>query len=66
MSYGNSIYRHVYDLPIPAELLGRISREPGCRPDAVVKPAPCEPQMETQLVVDRLLRECFTYKPPGA
>jgi hypothetical protein len=61
MSYGASIVCHVYNPPITAEVCG-ISREQGWRPGTIVKSAPSHLEIETQLVVDRLLRECFTRK----
>jgi hypothetical protein len=63
MSYGASIYGHVYNPPIAAEFLCRISREQGWRPGTIVNFAPSELEIETQQVIDRLLRECFTSKP---
>jgi hypothetical protein len=62
MSYGASIDSHVYNPSITAEALCGISRE---RPGTIVKSAPSQLEVETQLVVDRLLRECFTRKSPG-
>lgn len=62
MPYGASIDSHVYNPPITAEVLCGISRERGWRRSTIVKSAPTE--IETQLVVDRLLRECFTRKSP--
>jgi hypothetical protein len=64
MSYGASIYNHVYNSPITAEVLCGISREQGWRPSTMVKSAPSQLEIETQLVADRLLRECFTRKSP--
>jgi hypothetical protein len=61
MSYGASIYSHVYNPTITAEVLCGISRGQG-RPGIIVKSAPSQLEIETQLVVDRLLRECFTRK----
>jgi hypothetical protein len=55
MSYGVSIDSHVYDPPITAEVLRGISPR-----GTIVKSAPSQLEIETQLVVDRLLRECFT------
>ena len=64
MSYGASIYSHVYNPPIAAEGLCEISREQGWRPSTIVKSAPSQLEIETQLVMDQLLRECFTRKSP--
>jgi len=64
MSYCASIYRHVYNPSITAEVLCGISCEQGWRPGTIVKFAPSPLEIETQLVVDRLLRECFTRKLP--
>jgi hypothetical protein len=64
MSYDASIYRHVYNPPITPEVLCRISREPGSRPGTIVNSALSQLEIETQLVADRLLRECFTRKSP--
>jgi hypothetical protein len=49
MSYVASTYRHVRTMPITAEGLGTI-----------VESAPSRLEIDTELVVDRLLRECFT------
>jgi hypothetical protein len=65
MSYGASIYSHVYNPPITAEVLCGISREQGWRPGTIAKSAPSQLDIETQLVVDRLLRECFIRKSCG-
>ena len=64
MSNGTSIDSHVYYPPIVAEVLCGISREQGWRLGTIVKSAPSQLEIETQLVVDRLLRECFTRKSP--
>jgi len=64
MSYGASIYSHVYNPPIKAEAHFGISRGQGWRPGTIVKSAPSQLEIETQLVVDRLMRECFTRKSP--
>jgi hypothetical protein len=53
MSYVASTYRHVRTMPITAEGLGTI-----------VESAPSRLEIDTELVVDRLLRECFTQKSP--
>jgi hypothetical protein len=66
MSYGASIYSHVYSPPITAEVLSGISREHRWRPGTIVNSAPSELEIETRLVMDRLLRECLTRKSPGA
>src|SRR6476469_718736 len=62
MSYGASIYSHVYKPPIRAKGLCGISRGQGWRPGTLVKSAPSQLEIETQLVVDRLFRECFKRK----
>src|SRR5258707_11935455 len=62
MSYGASIHSHVYNPPITAEVLCKISRGQGWRPGTIVNSAPSQLEIETQLVMDRLLRECFTSK----
>ena len=64
MSYGASIYSHVYYPPIAAEVLCGISSEQGLRPGTIVKSAPSQLEIETQLVVDRLLRESHTQIAP--
>jgi hypothetical protein len=64
MSYGASVYSHVHNPPITAEVPCVISREQGWPPGTIVKSAPSQLEIETQLVVDRLLRECFTRKSP--
>ena len=62
MSDDASINRHVYDLAVSTEVHCGISREQGSWPDAIVNPTPLQSEIETQLVIDRLLRECFTPK----
>jgi len=52
MSYVASTYRHVRTMPI-TEGLGTI-----------VESASSRLEIDTELVVDRLLRECFTQKSP--
>jgi hypothetical protein len=64
MSYGASIYSDVYNPPITTEVLCGISREQGWLPGTIVSSAPSQLEIETQLVMDRLLRECFTSKSP--
>ena len=64
MSYGASIVSHVYNPPITAEVLCGIFASKDGRPGTIVKSAPSQLEIETQLVVDRLLRECFTRKSP--
>jgi hypothetical protein len=64
MSYDASIYRRVYNPPITPEVLCGISREQGSRPGTAVNSALSQLEIETQLVADRLLRECFTHKSP--
>ena len=57
MSYGASIYSYVYNPPMTAEVLCGISREQGWRRGTIVKSAPSQLEIETQQVIDRLLRE---------
>jgi hypothetical protein len=64
MSYGASIHSHVYNPPITAKVLCGISREQGCRAGTIVNSAPSQLEIETRALMDRLLRECFTSKPP--
>ena len=64
MSYGASIYSHGYNPPIASEVLHGISREQGWLPDTIMNSAPVRREIETQLVMDRLLRECLTRKSP--
>jgi hypothetical protein len=63
MSYVASTYRHVRTMPITAEVLGEISCGQGWQPGTIVESAPSRLEIDTQLVVDRLLRECFTQIP---
>ena len=62
MSYGVSIYSHRYNPPIASEILHVISREQGRLPDTIMNSAPVRREIEAQLVMDRLLRECLTRK----
>ena len=62
MSYGVSIYSHHYNQPIASEILHVISREQRRRPDTIMNSAPVRREIEAQLVMDRLLRECLTGK----
>jgi hypothetical protein len=64
MSYVASTYRHVRTMPITAEGLREISCGQGWQPGTIVESAPSRLEIDTQLVVDRLLRECFTQKSP--
>jgi hypothetical protein len=64
MSFGASIYSHVYNPPITAEVLCGTTREQGWRRGTIVKSAASQLEIEAQLVVDRLLREYFTRKSP--
>jgi hypothetical protein len=64
MSYGASIHSHVYNPPTTTEVLCGISCEQAWRLGTIVKSAPSQLEIETQLVVDRLLRQCFTRKSP--
>jgi hypothetical protein len=64
MSYDASIYRHVYNPPITPEVLRGIAREQRWQPGTIVNSAQSQFEIETQHVIDRLLRECFTRKSP--
>lgn len=64
MSKGASTYSHVNKSPITAEIHDGVSLRQVRRPGTVAEAASFPPEIETQLVVDRLLRECFTRKPP--
>jgi hypothetical protein len=65
MSHDASTYRRVYNPPITAGVLCGVSREQRQRPGTIVNStAPSQFEIETQLVIDRLLRECFTRKSP--
>lgn len=64
MSCHASIRRHVPSPSITAEDPGGISRAQERRPGSVVTLAASEAEIKTQLVIDRLLRECFTLKSP--
>jgi hypothetical protein len=66
MSYGTSIHSYVYNLAITADVLSGISRGQGLRLGTTVNSAPSQLEIETQLVMDQLFRECFKSKsPPG-
>jgi hypothetical protein len=60
MFYVASIYRHVRTMPITAEGLGESSCGQGWQPGTIVESAQSRLEIDTKLVVDRLLRECFT------
>ena len=60
MSYGVSIYS--YNPPIASEVLHGISREQRRLSDTIMNFAPVRREIEAQLVMDRLLRECLTRK----
>jgi hypothetical protein len=62
MSYGVWIYSHRYNQPIASEILHVISREQRRPPDTIMNSAPVRREIEAQLVMDRLLRECLTRK----
>ena len=64
MSYGASIHSHGYNPPIASEVLHGISREQRWLPGTIVNSAPARREIETQLVMDRLLREYLTPKSP--
>ena len=59
MSYGASIHSHTYNPPITVEGLGGISREQRLLPGTIKNSAPSQREIEAQLVMDRLLRECL-------
>ena len=56
MSYGASIYGRDDKPPVRARVLFLASKDG----DTIVNSAPSLLEIETQLVIDRLLRECFT------
>jgi len=62
MFYFASICRHVRTMPMTAEGLGEISCGQGWQPGTIVESAQSRLEIDTKLVVDRLLRECFTQK----
>ena len=62
MSHSASI--HGRDLAVALEGLHGISREQGWAPRAIVSSAPSQRELDTQLVMDRLLRECLARKLP--
>ena len=64
MSYAASIYRHVRTMPITAESPGENSCGQGWQRGTIAKSAPSRHEIDTKLVVDRLLRECFTQESP--
>ena len=66
MSCHASIRRQVSSPSITARAPCGISREQVWRPGSIVTLAASETEIETQLVIDRLLRECFTLKSPRA
>jgi hypothetical protein len=69
MSYDASIHSHVYNPPITeitAEVRCGIAREQRWWPGTIVNSAPSQLEIETKLVMDRLLRECLTRKDPPA
>jgi hypothetical protein len=57
MSHGASICSYRYNPPPAPEVLHGIFGEQGRQPDTIINPAPSQREMETQLVMDRLLRE---------
>ena len=57
MSYAASIYSHGYNPPITSEVLNGISREQAWLLGTIVNSASSQREIETQLVMDRLLRE---------
>jgi hypothetical protein len=62
MPHAASICNNGYNHPITPEVLRGMSRQQRRLPPTIVNPAPSQRQTEAQLVMDRLLRECFTRK----
>jgi hypothetical protein len=61
MPHAASIRSNAYNHQITPEVLHGMSRRQGRLPPTIVNP-PSQRQTEAQLVMDRLLRECFTRK----
>ena len=57
MSYAAAIYSQGYNPLIESEALNQISREQAWRLGTIVNSASSQREIETQLVMDRLLRE---------
>jgi hypothetical protein len=57
MSYGVSIYSLGHNAPVASEVLREISREQTGLPGTIVNSARSRREGETQLIMDRLLRE---------
>ena len=66
MSHGASICRHFGNPPDATNVLRGFPREQGWRPGTIVTSVPSQLEIDTQVVVDRLLRECFTQKSPDS
>src|SRR4051812_49050985 len=66
MSYSTSIHSYVYNSPITADVLSGISSRQGLRLGTIVNSAPSQLEIETQLVMDQLFRECFKSNSPHA
>jgi hypothetical protein len=64
MSYDASIHSYGYESPMAADIPCGISREQGWRSGAIADSAPSRLESETQLAMDRLLREYLTRKSP--
>jgi len=64
MPHAASIYSNGYNRPITPEVIHGTSRQQRRLLRTIVNPAPSQRQTETQLVMDRLLRECLTRKSP--
>ena len=62
MSYAASIYSHGYNPPTASDVLHGISREQEWLPGTITNSASAQREIETQLVMDRLLRECLARK----
>ena len=62
MSHGASINSHSCN----SEILHGNSREHDWQPSVIINSAPSEREIETQLVMDRLLREYLRPKSPWA
>ena len=62
MSYGASIFSHRYNPPITSDVHHGIFSEQGRLHGTIKNSAPSRHEIEAQLVMDRLLRECLTGK----
>jgi hypothetical protein len=64
MSYDASLRSCGYEQSITAKNERKFSRVKGWRAGTRADSAPSQLENETQLAMDRLLRECLTRKPP--